>query len=441
MVAPLRVGIAGLGTVGAEVVRVIERQERALAARCGRPVRVVSVTARSKAKKRGLDLRGITWAKSPLALATDPEVDCFVELIGGAGDPAGSAIEAALAAGKAVVTANKALIAKHGLKLAALAEKHNAALNYEAAVGAAIPVIKTLREGLSGTDIHRIYGILNGTCNYILTRMEQEGLSFDECLQDAQRLGYAEADPTFDIDGHDTAQKLAILASLAFGTKVSENSVYVEGIRSIAPADLRAADDLGYRVKLLGVAVRTAKGIEQRVHPTMVPKTSSIAQVMGVTNAVTIDGDGIPPITLVGAGAGAAATASAVVADIADVARGIRAVPFGRPVAGLKATAKAPMQRHEGGYYLRLLARDHAGTAATIATRLAEQDISIESIVQRHPDRSGDGNGKVGRSSAPVPVILITYATAEDAVRRALQAVQRDKVISGRPQVIRIEKN
>ncbi|ABE39725.1 homoserine dehydrogenase [Rhodopseudomonas pseudopalustris] len=436
----LRVGIAGLGTVGAEVVRVIERQERTLAARCGRPVRVVAVTARSKAKKRGLDLRGIKWAKNPLAIATDPEVDCFVELIGGVDEPAGPAIEAALAAGKSVVTANKALIAKHGLKLAALAEKHGVALNYEAAVGAAIPVIKTLREGLAGTDIDRIYGILNGTCNYILTRMEQEGLSFDECLKDAQRLGYAEANPAFDVDGHDTAQKLSILASLAFGTKVAQSAVYVEGITSITPEDLRAAADLGYRLKLLGVAVRTPQGIEQRVHPTMVPRSSSIAQVMGVTNAVTIDGDGIPPITLVGAGAGAAATASAVVADIADVARGIRAEPFGRPVAKLAAISKAPMQRHEGGYYLRLMARDHAGTAATIATRLAEQDISIESIVQRQPDRAADGNGKPVKS-APVPVILITYATSEDAVRRALQAVQRDKVISGRPQVIRIEKN
>ncbi|MBI5132307.1 MAG: homoserine dehydrogenase [Rhodopseudomonas palustris] len=440
MVAPLRVGIAGLGTVGAEVVRVIEQQQRTLAARCGRPVRVVAVTARSKTKKRGIDLSGITWAKSPMAIATDPNVDCFVELIGGVDEPAGPAIEAALAAGKSVVTANKALIAKHGLKLAALAEKHGVALNYEAAVCAAIPVIKTLREGLAGTDIHRIYGILNGTCNYILTRMEQEGLSFDECLADAQRLGYAEANPAFDVDGHDTAQKLSILASLAFGTKVAQSAVYVEGITSITPEDLRAAADLGYRVKLLGVAVRTPKGIEQRVHPTMVPRSSSIAQVMGVTNAVTIDGDGIPPITLVGAGAGAAATASAVVADIADVARGICAAPFGRPVAKLAAITKAPMQRHEGGYYLRLMARDHAGTAATIATRLAEQDISIESIVQRQPERATDSNGKPVKSG-PVPVILITYATSEDAVRRALQAVQRDKVISGRPQVIRIEKN
>jgi homoserine dehydrogenase len=359
-------------------------------------------------------------------------------LIGGSGEPALSAIEAALKSGKSVVTANKALIAKHGLRLARSAEKYGGALNFEAAVGAAIPVIKTLREGLAGTGVNRVYGILNGTCNYILTRMEQEGLSFAECLKDAQRLGYAEANPSFDVDGHDTAQKLAILASLAFGTKVAQSAVYVEGISSIAPEDLRAAEELGYRVKLLGVAVRTAKGIEQRVHPTMVPKSSSIAQVMGVTNAVTIDGEGIPPITLV-VRRRRRGNASAVVADIADVARGIRAKPFGRPVALLRATEKAPMERHEGGYYIRLMARDLAGTAATIATRLAEQKISIESIVQRHPD-GVDANGAAKKAS-PVPVILITYATSEDAVYRALQAVQSDKVINGRPQVIRIEKN
>ena len=440
MVAPLKVGIAGLGTVGAEVVRLIESQGRILSARCGRGVRVVAVTARSKAKKRKLDLRGVAWAKNPLALASDPNIDCFVELMGGSGEPALSAIEAALRNGKSVVTANKALIAKHGSRLAALAEKHGGALNYEAAVGAAIPIIKTLREGLAATGINRVYGILNGTCNYILTRMEREGLSFAECLKDAQRLGYAEANPSFDVDGHDTAQKLAILASLAFGTKVNQGAVYVEGISSIAPEDLRAAEDLGYRVKLLGVAVRTDSGIEQRVHPTMVPRSSSIAQVMDVTNAVTIDGDGIPPITLVGPGAGGAATASAVLADIADVARGIRALPFGRPVAKLKTTVKAPMKRHEGGYYIRLMARDLAGTAATIATRLAEQKISIESIVQRHPDGAVNVLNARGKP-APVPVILITYATTEDAVRRALQAVQQDRVITGRPQVIRIEKN
>src|SRR5947209_8250755 len=431
MVAPLKVGIAGLGTVGAEVVRLIEQQGRQLSARCGRGVRVVAVTARSKVKKRGLDLRGIGWAKSPLALANDPNVDCFVELMGGSGEPALSAIEAALKAGKSVVTANKALLAKHGIKLAKAAEKHGGALNFEAAVGAAIPVIKTLREGLAGTGINRVYGILNGTCNYILTRMEQEGLSFAECLKDAQRLGYAEANPSFDVDGHDTARKLAMLASLAFGTKVAQGAVYVEGISSIAPEDLRAADDLGYRLKLLGVAVRTATGIEQRVHPTMVPKSSSIAQVMGVTNAVTIDGEGIPPITLVGPGAGGAATASAVVADIADVARGVRVAPFGRPVKSLRNIKKAPMMRHEGGYYIRLMARDLPGTAAAIATRLAEQHISIESIVQRHedgaPPEPARGRGKQSAKAAtkPVPVILITYATHEDAVRRALHAVQQ----------------
>src|SRR5499427_9084733 len=395
--APLKVGIAGLGTVGAEVVRLIEEQGRLLSARSGRGIRVVAVTARSKAKKRAVDLRGIEWVKDPVTLASHPGIDCFVELMGGSGDPAFTAVETALKAGKSVVTANKALLAKHGLRLAKAAEKHGGALNYEAAVAGGIPIIKTLREGLAGTSVNRVYGILNGTCNYILSRMEQEGLTFAECLKDAQRLGYAEANPSFDVDGHDTAQKLAILASLAFGTKVAQSAVYVEGISSIAPEDLRAASDLGYRVKLLGVAVKTAKGIEQRVHPTMVPKSSSIAQVMGVTNAVTIDGLGIPPITLVGPGAGGAATASAVVADIADVARGIRAKPFGQPVAQLRTTSKAPMERHEGGYYIRLMARDHAGTAATIATRLAEQKISIESIVQRHPNGGIDAGQPEGK--------------------------------------------
>ncbi len=290
---------------------------------------------------------------------------------------------------------------------------------------------------MAGNSFERIYGILNGTCNYILTRMEQEKLSFADCLKDAQRLGYAEADPSFDIEGHDTAQKLAILASLAFGTKVDQSAIYVEGISSITPADLTAADELGYRVKLLGVAVKTPKGIEQRVHPTMVRKDSAIAQVMGVTNAVTIDADGINPLTLVGPGAGGAATASAVLSDIGDIARGVRTAPFGRPSAQLTAVRKAPMQRHEGGYYIRLQARDKPGTAATIAKRLAEQKISLESIVQRHDQALADTDTKGGS----VPVILITYATTEDAVRKALAAVGRDRVISGRPQVIRIEKN
>lgn len=437
MVEPLRVGVAGLGTVGAALIAQIAEQRGALAARCGRAIEVVAVSARSRNKNRGIDLKKMKWFSDPVELAGFDGIDVFVELMGGSGDPAKTAVEYALASGKSVVTANKALLAKHGFKMAQLAEKSDVSLNYEAAIAAAIPVVKTLREGLAGNAINRIYGILNGTCNYILTRMEQEGLSYADCLADAQRLGYAEADPTFDVEGHDTAQKLALLASLAFGTKVDERAIYVEGISSIAPADLAAADELGYRIKLLGVAVRTAKGIEQRVHPTMVRKDSSIAQVMGVTNAVTIDAEGINPITLVGPGAGGAATASAVLSDIADIARGAKSAPFGRPAGKLTVVKKAPMQRHEGGYYIRLEARDKPGTAATIAKRLAQQDISLESIVQRHP--KGDVAPKSKNGS--VPVILITYATSEDAVRKALAAVGRDRVISGRPQVIRIEKN
>ncbi len=440
MAKPLKVGLAGLGTVGTAVVHLLQSERDKLTSRCGRPIEIVAVSARSRGKKRGVDLKKLRWVADPAALAADPGIDVLVEVIGGAGNPAKRAVETALAAGKPVVTANKALLAAHGDKLATIAERHGVALNFEASVAGGIPIVKTLREGLNGNSFTRIYGILNGTCNYILSRMEQDRISFGECLREAQRLGYAEADPTFDIEGHDTAQKLSILASLAFGTKVDPAAIYVEGISSITLADLDAAAQLGYRIKLLGVAVRTEAGIEQRVHPTMVRKDSAIAQVMGVTNAVTIDAEGLSPITLVGPGAGGTATASAVVADLADIARGVRTPPFGRPVARMTAVRKAPMQRHEGGYYIRLLARDRPGSAATIARRLAQRQISLESIVQRHEFQPGS-NGQPGRSGDPVPVILITYATSEDAVRKALAAVRRDRVISGRPQVIRIEKN
>jgi homoserine dehydrogenase len=437
MAKPLKVGLAGLGTVGSAVVELLHEGRDKLAARCGRPIEVVAVSARSRGKKRGINLKGLHWHTDPVALARDPAIDVFVELMGGDDDPAKRAVETALASGKPVVTANKAMLAAHGQKLAAIAERHQVALNFEASVCAGIPIVKTLREGLGGNSFTRIYGILNGTCNYILSRMEQERLAFDDCLRDAQRLGYAEADPSFDIEGHDTAQKLSILASLTFGTKLDPKAIYVEGISSITLADLDAATQLGYRIKLLGVAVKTDAGIEQRVHPTMVPKDSAIAQVMGVTNAVTVDADGLAPITLVGPGAGGMATASAVVSDLADIACGVRTPPFGRPAARMTAVRKAPMQHHEGGYYIRLLARDRPGSAATIARRLAQQKISLESIVQRH-----DGQGATpGKSGEPVPVIMITYATSEDAVHKALVAVRRDGVISGRPQVIRIEKN
>jgi homoserine dehydrogenase len=440
MAEPLKVGLAGLGTVGTAVVRLLDQGRDTLIARCGRPIEIVALSARSRSKKRDFDLKKFRWVGDPVALARDPSIDVLVEVIGGAGDPAKRAVETALGAGKPVVTANKALLARHGQKLATLAERHRVALNFEASVGGGIPIVKTLREGLNGASFTRIYGILNGTCNYILSRMAQDRLAFADCLRDAQRLGYAEADPSFDVEGHDTAQKLAILASLAFGTKVDPDAIYVEGISSITLADLDAANELGYRIKLLGVAVKTGEGIEQRVHPTMVPKESALAQVMGVTNAVTVDAEGLAPITLVGPGAGGAATASAIVADLADIARGVRTAPFGRPAALMTAIRKAPMQHHEGGYYIRMLARDRPGTAATIARRLAQQKISLESIVQRHAVGSR-GATQPGRSGEAVPVIMITYATSEDAVHKALAAVRRDRVISGRPQVIRIEKN
>jgi homoserine dehydrogenase len=436
---PLKVGLAGLGTVGAAVARLLARHSGAIHERCERAIEVVAVSARSRSKARDLDLANVRWFDDPVELAGDPDVDVFVELIGGEGDPAKAAVEVALRNGKSVVTANKALLSRHGAALSELAERNGASLNFEAAVAGGIPIVKTLREALVGNAVTRIYGILNGTCNYILSRMEQEGLAFADCLKDAQRLGYAEADPTFDIEGHDTAQKLSILASLAFGTKVDPDAIYVEGIASITPEDLKAADELGYRIKLLGVAVKTELGIEQRVHPTMVPKASAVAQVMGVTNAITVDADAVSEITLVGPGAGGEATASAVVSDIGDVARASRTAPFGRPTRLLSTSQKAPMQRHEGGYYIRMLAVDRPGTAARIATHLAEEGISLESIMQRHPGRPHGGDDP--RSAAqPVPVILITYATTEDAVRRALANVESERVIEGKPQLIRIEK-
>ncbi len=427
----LRVGVAGLGTVGAAVVRLLAAQASDLAARTGKKIVVTGVSARDPARERGLDLSGATWFATPEELARSENIDLFVELIGGDEGAARESVEAALISGKSVVTANKALLAKHGIALARLAEQHHAALAFEASVAGGIPIVKTLREGLAGNSIARVYGILNGTCNYILSRMELEGLSFAECLAEAQKLGYAEADPTFDIGGFDTAHKLAILASLAFGVKLDPEAISIEGIQDISLADLHAAAELGYRVKLLGVAQRTTHGVEQRVHPTMVPLSSAIAQVMGVTNAVTVDADAVNELTLVGPGAGGMATASAVVADIADIARGIRSAPFGLPVEHLANAEKSPMQRHEGGYYIRLAVRNHIGAAAAIATRMAEHGISLESIVQR---RACAGDDSVA------PVVLVTYATTEASVREALAAIVKDGHVADKPQVIRIER-
>src|SRR5262245_21769201 len=420
MNAPLRIGIAGLGTVGAALCRLVERHGNELAMRCGRPVSVTGVSARDRRKERGFNVAAATWFDDPVALARDPGNEVFVELIGGADGAAEASVRAGLAAGKHVVTANKALLASHGMALAELAETAKVRLNSEAAAAGGIPIIKTLREALAGNTVNRVYGILNGTCNYILTRMEQENLSFAECLAAAQRLGYAEADPTFDIEGHDTAHKLALLTAIAFGTEIDAGSIYVEGISTVAPADIEAADELGYRIKLLGVASRTESGIEQRVHPAMVPKSSAIARIDGVTNAVAVEADFVGQLVLSGPGAGGDATASSVMSDIADIARGDRVGTFGRPASHMEPYRQAGIRKHEGGYYIRLSVYDRPGAFAAIARRMADHNISLESIVQRHR------NSKESGTAQPVPVILITYETTEIAIREALDGILRD---------------
>ena len=431
----LRVGIAGLGTVGAAVVGVLAGKAQELTRQCGRPIVVSAVSARDRTRERGIDLSGAVWFDDPVAMAKSGDIDVFVELIGGADGPARACVEAALSAGRHVVTANKALLARHGLELAAIAEDKGVLLNYEAAVAGGIPVIKTMREALAGNTVSRVFGILNGTCNYILTRMEAEGLSFEACLADAQRLGYAEADPTFDIEGNDTAHKLAILTSLAFGSRIASDDIYLEGISNITQADIRAASELGYRIKLLGVAQRTEGGIEQRVHPTMVPTASVIAQVNGVTNAVAIETDIVGELLLSGPGAGGNATASAVIGDIADIAKsrpGFQHGPvFGRPVGELSPYRRAPMRSHEGGYFIRLTVHDRLGVFAAIAGRMAENRISLESIVQ-HADGTNGTSEKT--------VILVTHETTEAAVRKAVDGITEDGHLTTKPQVIRIER-
>ncbi|MET0380339.1 MAG: homoserine dehydrogenase [Methyloceanibacter sp.] len=435
----LKVGVAGVGTVGGGLLRLMAARKGELAARAGRPIEVVAVSARNRSKNRDVDLTGLRFVEDPVALAADPAIEVFVELIGGEEGIAKKAVEMALASGKHVVTANKALLAHHGASLAALAEKNSVALNFEAAVAGGIPVVKVIRESLQGNDITRVYGILNGTCNYILTLMEKEGRSFADVLKEAQAQGYAEADPTFDIGGFDTAHKLALLTSLAFGTRPSFDSVYVEGIESITPADIEAAGDLGYRIKLLGVALRTDSGIEQRVHPTMVPKDRAIADVDGVLNCVAIDGDFVGEVMLIGPGAGAGPTASAVTSDLIDIARGHILPPFGTKAKALKPYKKAEMRAHEGGYYIRLSVYDRPGAFAAIAGRMADQGISIESIVQRRPGAELPGFNRRDEN-APAFVVLITHQTTEAAIRKALAAIERDGHVDQKPQMIRIEK-
>jgi homoserine dehydrogenase len=431
MTEPLKLGVAGLGTVGAGLMHLLEVHTSRLGEQLGRPIKVMAVSARTRTKDRGVGLGGIRWVDDPVKLATDPGIDCFVELIGGDDGIAKKAVEAALNAKKHVVTANKALLAKHGFELAKLAEKNAVALNFEAAVAGSIPVIKTVREALVGNSVRRVYGILNGTCNYILTKMQEERASFADVLKEAQAKGYAESDPTFDVGGFDTAHKLALLTSLVFNTRIAFDQIHIEGIQTISLADIEAADSLGYRIKLLGVAMMTDSGIEQRVHPTMVPKDTAIAGVSGVTNAVALDADFAGSLLLVGPGAGAKATASAVASDIVDIAAGFVLPPFGVPSSRLKPYKRAKLGQHQGAYYVRLTAFDRPGVMAAITKRMAERDVSLESIVQKTPK---------GVAGAQANVVIITHDTTEEAIRKALDAIEGDGKVAEKPQMIRIEK-
>jgi homoserine dehydrogenase len=437
---PLKLGIAGLGTVGGGLLGLLQANGPHFANVIGREIRVTGISARTRNKERGIAVDAVQWFDDPVALAVHPSNDVFVELIGGEDGVAKAAVEAALGARKHVVTANKALLAKHGVELARLAEKNGVALNFEAAVAGGIPVIKTLREALGANRIKRVYGILNGTCNYILSQMQNENRAFADVLKEAQALGYAEADPTFDIGGFDAAHKLALLTSLAFGTRVAFEQIHVEGIQSITQADIEASDSLGYRIKLLGVAMETESGIEARVSPALVYKDSAIAEVSGVTNAVAIDADFSGTILLVGAGAGAKPTASAVAGDILDIARGLIVPPFLTPTAKLKAHRRAKLDRHYGSYYVRLALYDKPGAMAHVAKSMGDQDISLESIVQHRPQTLHAPRIGARAPAKDQPVIIITHETTEDAMRRALATIEKDGNVTERPQMIRIEE-
>jgi homoserine dehydrogenase len=426
MTDPIRLGIAGLGTVGAGVVKIVRRQSDLLARRCGRPVEIAAVSARSRDKDRGVPLGSYAWEDDPVALATRADVDVFLELMGGEDGPAKAATEAAIAAGKHVVTANKALLAHHGQALAEAAEAAGVNLRFEAAVAGGIPVVKALTEGLAGNTITRVMGVMNGTCNYILTRMDDAGLSYAEAFAEADGLGYLEADPELDVGGIDAGHKLSLLAAIAFGTRVAFDDVRLEGIGQVSIDDIRRAGDLGYRIKLLGVAQMTGRGLEQRMTPCLVPASSPLGQLQGGTNMVVIEGDAVERIVLRGPGAGEGPTASAVMGDVCDIARGLRLPVFGQPAASL-APAPPATEESPACYYLRTELVDKPGALAKVATVLGENGISIDRMRQYdHPEASA-------------PVLIVTHRTARQNLDAALAALPGTGVVEGAPVALRIE--
>ncbi|MBI1244092.1 MAG: homoserine dehydrogenase [Alphaproteobacteria bacterium] len=424
----MRIAIAGLGTVGAGVLQVVAKNGALIARRGGRPLEVVAVSARDRAKMRGTDLSDIAWFDDAAKMAAEANCDVVVELIGGAEGVARKVCEAALANGRHVVTANKALLAHHGTSLAAQAEAKGLTIAYEAAVAGGIPIIKSIREGLAANRIHRVYGILNGTCNYILTQMRKSGRAFGDVLADAQKLGYAEADPSFDVDGVDAAHKLAILAGVAFGTRIDFGAVHVEGIRRIGALDIQFAKELGYRIKLLGIAEIGDAGLMQRVHPCMVPLETPIAHVEDVYNAVVAEGDFVGRVVAEGRGAGAGPTASAVVADIVDIAHGRRPMTFQLPAGELAAPPRLTIADRRGGYYIRLDVVDRPGVIADVTAALRDEAVSLASMLQR--GRAPDER---------VPVVLVTHETHEAAMARALDRIAKLGAVLDAPVVVRIE--
>ncbi len=427
MSSPLRLGIAGLGTVGAGVVKIVRQKAALLAERSGRPIEISTVSARSRGKDRGVNLGSYGWEDDPVALATRDDVDVFVELMGGEDGPAKAAVEAALSAGKDVVTANKALLAHHGQALAQLAEDKGAVLRFEAAVAGGIPVIKALTEGLAANDVTRVMGVMNGTCNYILTRMEDAGLSYDEAFAEADGLGYLEADPDLDVGGIDAGHKLSLLAAIAYGTQVDFGAVELEGIGRVSIEDIRQAGDMGYRIKLLGVSRLTGRGLEQSMAPCLVPATSPLGQLVGGTNMVVIEGDQVGQIVLRGAGAGEGPTASAVMGDVLDIARGTRLSTFGQPATSLKRATPAKATT-PAAYYLRVGLMDKPGALAKIATVLGEAGVSINRM--RQYDHAAD----------TAPVLIVTHKTTRAALDEALAGMGATGVLSGDPVALRIEE-
>ncbi len=426
MTEDLRLGIAGLGTVGAGVVGILRRQADLLSARTGRRITISAVSARSRDKDRGVSLKSYAWEDDPLALARRDDVDVFVELMGGSEGAPLEATRAALQSGKDVVTANKAMLALHGQSLAEAAEAAGRVIRFEAAVAGGIPVIKALSEGLAGNEITRVMGVMNGTCNYILTRMEATGQGYNVLFDECARLGYLEADPNLDVGGIDAAHKLALLSSIAFGTRPDFDGIEIEGIERVSLDDIRQAADMGFRIKLLGVAQRTGRGLEQRMQPCLVPAASPLGQLEGGTNMVVIEGDAVEQIVLRGPGAGQGPTASAVMGDICDLARGFRTPTFGQPAASLE-TVPAARSALPAPFYLRMALADRPGALAKVTAILGNAGVSIDRMRQ------------YGHSEETAPVLFVTHKTAREALDTALAALRDTDVVVSEPVALRIE--